>query len=81
MHTELAGLVGCGGDNTTLMLLPTDNYGLSFQRKIEELLDRDKESVHVYVKDRSGVRRHGANIYILFFPSAQAGEFDFRAKM
>ncbi|HET6179787.1 MAG TPA: hypothetical protein VFE61_22890 [Candidatus Sulfotelmatobacter sp.] len=59
VNSELARFVGGGGDNTTLVALAANDDGLAFQRRVEELFDRDEEGVHVDVEDGTGKRGIG----------------------
>src|SRR5260370_5087492 len=53
MDAELAGGIGCGRYNATLIVLASDYNGFAFQGRIEQLFDGDEEGVHVHVKDRA----------------------------
>jgi hypothetical protein len=53
---EFSRFVRSGRDNAALMALTSHDHGLPFQRWIVEFLDRDEESIHVDVEDRSRKR-------------------------
>ena len=52
MDAEAPGLVARRGDHAALVALPADDNRQAAQFRPGEELDRDKESVHINVKDR-----------------------------
>ncbi len=54
VDAEFAGFVRCGGNDAALVALAADDYGFAFERRVEELFDRDEEGVHVDVEDGAG---------------------------
>src|SRR5271166_378280 len=61
MYSELARLVRRRRYHAALVGPPADDYRLSLQRWIEQLLHRDKEGVHINMKD-GALRRHAEAI-------------------
>src|SRR5215472_7475279 len=59
MHAKFACFVRGCRDHAPLVRLPTDHDRFRFQRRVEQLLHRDKECVHVNVKNGSRRGQHG----------------------
>ena len=53
MHAEFAGLIRRSRHHAALVPLAANDYGLAFQRRIEQLFHRDKKCVHIHMKDDS----------------------------
>src|SRR5215469_5166135 len=61
MHAKFACFVRSCRNHAALVPLPTDHDRFRFQRRVEQLLDRDKECVHVNVKNGSRRGQHGSS--------------------
>ncbi len=51
MHSELAGLIGGGGNDAALIALPANYNCFAFQRGIEQFFHGHEEGVHIDVED------------------------------
>jgi hypothetical protein len=60
MDTKLAGFIGGGGDDTTLVALSAHYDRFAFKRWIEKLFHRDEKSVHIDVEDGAGMSGVGS---------------------
>jgi hypothetical protein len=56
MHAKLAGFIRCSGHHASLVPLASNHHGLTFECRIEQLFHRDKEGVHIDVKDDASGR-------------------------
>src|SRR5687767_4352380 len=52
MYAKFSCFVRGRRDNAALVRLPSDNYSLSFERRIKQLLDRYEKGIHIDMKDR-----------------------------
>jgi hypothetical protein len=57
MHAKFACGVRCRRDNAAFVALPSHDYGLAFERRVEEFFHGDEEGVHIDVKDGAGESR------------------------
>jgi hypothetical protein len=53
MYTKFACSIGSGGNNSTLISFAADYYGFVLERRVEKLLDRHEERVHIDVADKA----------------------------
>jgi hypothetical protein len=51
MNAEFSSGVGGGGDDAALIAFSADDDCFAFERRIEELFDRDEERVHIDMED------------------------------
>ena len=54
MHAKFACGVRCRRDNAAFVALPSHDYGLAFERRVEELFHGDEEGVHIDVENGAG---------------------------
>src|SRR2546426_3735832 len=58
VHAELSRFIRRRRDYAALVTLATDHHSLALERGIEQFFHRDKEGVHVDVKDGFAGRGH-----------------------